>query len=154
MRTYPTLMIEGSKSSSSHLQKHFCDKSLKSLGKGKNGISTPLVLSIRPYIQIFEKHAKKKGTFHKVCIFHLKTLTIFNKTILVKISYSLSHRHVHYNNYNIMSGKVNHSYHISRYEIKLLYYQIILTIRMNKITFDHKQRKTITHEPLSSKQVQ
>ena len=49
--------------------KLFNDWKLKCLGKGRNGVSTSLVLSIRPYAHILWNHAKKKGHFMKYAIY-------------------------------------------------------------------------------------
>ena len=43
----------------SRLQKSFNDRNLKCWGKGRNGVSTLLVLSVRPYAHISRKHAKR-----------------------------------------------------------------------------------------------
>ena len=37
-------------------------------GKGRNGVSTPLVLSMRPYAHVISNHAKK-GLFIKFAIY-------------------------------------------------------------------------------------
>ena len=42
----------------------------KMLGKkGENGVSTTLVLSMRPYAHILKNHTKKKGHFIKYALF-------------------------------------------------------------------------------------
>ena len=49
--------------------KLFNDRNLKCLGKGEeNGVSTPYLLSLRPYAHIQAKHAKK-GLLVKTCHF-------------------------------------------------------------------------------------
>ena len=54
--------------------KLFNDRNLKCLGKGKeNGVSTPHVLSMRPYAHIQAKHAKK-GILVKHAIFPFRNL--------------------------------------------------------------------------------
>ena len=52
------------KSSSKHLN----DQNLKCWEKGINGVSIPLILSMRPYAHILWNHAKKKGHFMKFAI--------------------------------------------------------------------------------------
>ena len=134
VRTYPSQIIKRSKSSSSRLQKPFHDQNLKCWGKIKNGVISPVVLSMRPYAQIISNHALK-GHFIKYAIHFENLLWTYKETIPITKTYSLSHSHVHHKTNNINSSQ--HAYHIFEYIVKLLYHQVIITTNMNKSKFQH-----------------
>ena len=69
----------------------------KQLGKkGENGVSTSLVMSMRPYAHTTLNHFKE-GHFNKVCNLHWKALCTFQECIPINKTYSLRQDHEHHN---------------------------------------------------------
>ena len=91
MRTYPTWINKRFESSSSCLDKPFNNRNLNYWGKGRNGVSRPLVLSMRPYAHILWKHAKI-GHFISMKIYFKNLYTNYTRPYQINNTYSLSHR--------------------------------------------------------------
>ena len=64
----------------------------------------------------------RKGTFHKGMQFTLKNLGTFKKTIVIKKTYSLSHRHVHSQDQQYKAYSSQNAYHIIGYIVNQLYH--------------------------------
>ena len=66
--------------------------------KRKNGVSTPLVLNMKPYAHVLSNHGKEKGHYINICNLLWKLLCILNKTIPTNRTCSSGHWHVHHKN--------------------------------------------------------
>ena len=101
----PTWMIKNSKSSSKSFQRSSTNGSENVGEKVENGVTTLLVLSMRPYAHIVFNHAKKVYFIETRYFTVRKALCTFQNTIPINKTYSLNQKHVHHKTNNTKSSQ-------------------------------------------------